>query len=66
MSDTIRGYVPKTFKDSGTGQRFAGGKEHEFSAGAYANYRAAGKITDKPQPAKADPSTADPKGKAAA
>lgn len=62
----ISGYVPKTFKDDGTKEIFAGGKSHEFSPGAYRNYRAAGKITDAPA-AKTDnaPVTDAPKGKTA-
>lgn len=66
MTDKIRGYVPKTFKDSGTGQRFEGGKEHEFEAGAHANYRAAGKIKDKPKAGKTEDAPAEAKGKTAA
>jgi hypothetical protein len=66
MSGKIKGYVPKTFKDSGTEERFEGGKEHEFEPGAYANYLAAGKIGDKPESGKTENAPADPKGKAAA
>jgi hypothetical protein len=42
------GFVPKTFRDAGTEQVFEGGKEHEFEAGAYENYLAAGLIGEKP------------------
>lgn len=49
MSTTKKaGYVPKTFKDAGTGEEFEGGKEHDFEAGAYVNYKAAGLIGDRP------------------
>ena len=48
-----RGFVPTSFRDRGTGEFFEGGKEHEFDAGAHANYTAAGKIGPKPD-AKAD------------
>lgn len=42
------GFVPKTFRDAGTEEVFEGGKEHQFEAGAYANYEAAGLIAEKP------------------
>lgn len=61
MSTKKTGYVPTTFKDSGTGEEFEGGKEHEFKPGAYDNYKHAGLIGEKPS-AKA----ADAKGGAAA
>ena len=48
MSATKKGFVPKTFKDEGTGERFEGGKEHDFTPGAFANYEAAGLIGEKP------------------
>jgi hypothetical protein len=55
MSDKIKGYVPKTFKDSGTQETFEGGKEHEFEPGAYANYVAARKVLkEKPKAAAAE------------
>jgi hypothetical protein len=66
MSDKIKGYVPKTFKDSGTGERFEGGKEHSFEPGAHANYLAAGKIGEKPTSGKTENAPADPKGGTAA
>lgn len=66
MSDKIKGYVPKAFRDSGTGERFEGGKEHEFEPGAHANYVAAGKIKDKPKADKTDNAPAASKGNAAA
>lgn len=66
MGDKITGYVPKTFTDSGTGERFEGGKEHQFEAGAHANYVAAGKIKEKPKPEKTDAPAAEAKGKASA
>lgn len=61
MTDKIKGYVPKTFKDSGTNERFEGGKEHMFSPGAHANYLAAGKITDKPNAGKSEAPAGEPK-----
>lgn len=66
MSDKIKGYVPKAFRDSGTGERFEGGKEHLFEPGAHANYVAAGKIKDKPEATKAENAADAPKGKPAA
>lgn len=66
MSDekkTAKGFVPKTFKDAGTGEIFEGGKEHPFTPGAHLNYRKAGLITDGPA-AKAE-ATAPEKAKAA-
>lgn len=48
MSAKKKGFVPSTFNDAGTGETFEGGKEHEFEAGAYANYHAAGLIGEKP------------------
>lgn len=49
----IAGYVPKTFKDAGTGETFEGGREHQFEPGVHANYVAAKKIGDKPAAEKA-------------
>jgi len=48
-----KGHALKTFTDAGTGETFEGGKEHEFEAGALANYEAAGLI-GKPEPASKD------------
>jgi hypothetical protein len=66
MSDKIKGYVPKAFRDSGTGERFEGGREHEFEPGAHANYTAAGKIKDKPRAEKGENAPAVLKGNPAA
>ena len=63
MSDKVKGYAPKTFRDSGTGETFEGGKEHSFEPGAHANYLAAGKIGEKP---KAETAPAPAAGKPAA
>lgn len=49
---TKKGFALRTFKDAGTGQRYEGGKEHEFEPGALANYKAAGLVGDKPAPEK--------------
>ncbi|KAE8235576.1 hypothetical protein A4X03_0g9729 [Tilletia caries] len=55
MSDKKKGWVPKTFKDAGTTETFEGGREHEFDAGAFANYLAAGKVLkEKPKAEKAE------------
>lgn len=49
MSDKKKGWVPKSFKDSGTGKYFEGGQFHEFEPGAFANYVAGRKVlTEKP------------------
>ena len=48
MSTKKTGYVPTTFKDAGTGEEFEGGKDHEFAPGAYANFKHAGLIGEKP------------------
>ena len=64
MSSTKKtGYVPTTFKDAGTGEEFQGGKEHDFEAGAYANYKHAGLIGEKPgtKAAPTDPKAGDTK-----
>ncbi len=53
------GFVPTTFRDSGTGKEYEGGKEHEFTAGEHLNFTAAGLIGVKPE-------TADAKGPASA
>ena len=47
--EKIDGYVPKTFKDEGTGETFEGEKTHKFSPGAHANYKHAGLIGEKPE-----------------
>lgn len=64
MSDKKKGFVPRTFKDAGTGETFEGGKEHSFDPGAYGNYQAAGLIGDAPTKADAPPAT-EVKGKPA-
>jgi hypothetical protein len=64
MSDKIKAYVPKTFRDAGTGETFEGGKEHSFHPGAHHNYRTAGLIGDPPTKAEA-PAPDAPKGKGA-
>ena len=47
MSDKVKGFVPKTFSDSGTKQSFEGGRvHHDVGAGAFANYKAAGKMRE--------------------
>lgn len=51
------GYVPKTFKDEGTGETFEGEKTHKFSPGALANYKHAGLIGEKPDTKAAATST---------
>lgn len=38
----VKGFVPRTFRDRGTGEEFVGGKEHSFEPGAFGNYRACG------------------------
>lgn len=48
MTDKIKGFVPATFNDAGTGETFEGGKEHPFEAGAHGNYLAAGLIAVEP------------------
>lgn len=66
MSDKVKGWVPRTFRDSGTGETFEGGKEHDFEPGALANYIAAKKaLKEKPKPEKADNTTAPVGGKTA-
>jgi hypothetical protein len=61
---TVSGYVPKTFKDAGTGETFEGGKTHQFTPGAHANYLAAKKIGEATKAGKADNAPdADAKGK---
>lgn len=56
--EKIEGYVPKTFKDEGTGETFEGEKTHKFSPGAHANYKHAGLIGEEP---KQEATTAAPK-----
>jgi len=60
MSKMKTGYAVRAFNDFGTGQSYAAGK-NEFSEGAFANYKAAGLITDQPPEAqsKAAPKTDD-------
>jgi hypothetical protein len=41
---TRRGRVLATFNDAGTGETFEAGSEHDFQAGAYGNYEAAGLV----------------------
>lgn len=66
MSDKVKGWVPKTFRDSGTEERFEGGKEHDFEPGAFANYVAAGKVLkEKPKAEKAEGAPTPAGGKAA-
>jgi hypothetical protein len=48
MSTKKTGYVPTTFTDAGTETTYEGGKEHDFEPGAYANYKHAGLIGEKP------------------
>jgi hypothetical protein len=55
------GFVPKTFRDAGTGQEFEGGKSHLFETGAHDNYKTAGLITDPPAAKKTAPAAAKPK-----
>jgi hypothetical protein len=62
MAAKVKGFVPKTFNDAGTGQTFEGGKEHEFEAGVHANYLAAGLIGEAP--AQPVPETETTKAKA--
>lgn len=59
MTTKIDGYVPKTFKDAGTGETFEGGKTHKFEPGAHANYTHAGKIGEQPVAEKAPEKAAD-------
>jgi len=61
MSKMKTGYAVRAFNDFGTGQSYAPGSKSEFSEGAYANYKAAGLITDQPPEAqsKAAPKTDD-------
>lgn len=61
MSAKKSGFVPKSFRDAGTGEYFEGGKEHLFEPGAYANFVAAGLIGDKPETAGKSDSKADSK-----
>ena len=44
MTDKIKGVALKPFKDSGAGTRYEAGKSYLFSAGAFANYAAAGLV----------------------
>lgn len=47
MSAKKKGFVPKTFRDAGTEQEFEGGiVHHDIEAGAFANYKAAGKMRE--------------------
>lgn len=55
MNEKKTGWVPKTFKDAGTGEIFEGGKEHSFEPGAFANYVAGKKVlAERPKSAKAE------------
>lgn len=56
MSAKKKGFVPRAFKDAGTGERFEGGKSHDFHPGAHANYTAAGLIAE--EAAKTEPASA--------
>lgn len=50
MSEKKKGWVPKGFKDSGTGEYFEGGQFHDFEPGAFANYVAGKKVLlEKPK-----------------
>ncbi len=41
---TKKGRALQTFSDAGTGETFAGGKDHTFEAGAFANYEVSGLV----------------------
>lgn len=43
-----KGRALKAFNDAGTGQNFEADEVYDFPAGAYANYLAAGLITNVP------------------
>lgn len=61
MAAKVKAYVPRTFNDAGTGETFAGGREHPFDPGALANYRAAGLIGVAPPKTTAPKRAARPK-----
>jgi hypothetical protein len=41
-----KGFALKTFNDAGTEKEYAGGKVHDFTAGEYANFEAAGLVRE--------------------
>ncbi len=47
MSKTIAAHAVRGFRDAGTGKSFTPGR-HDFEAGAYGNYKAAGLVSDEP------------------
>lgn len=58
MTDKTKpGFVPKSFRDAGTGDFYEGGKEHPFTPGEHANFLASGLITEKAETAKSDSKT---------
>lgn len=45
----VKGYVVREFKDAGTGTTYSPStKAQTFEAGAYANYKAGGLVSDTP------------------
>ncbi|WP_313534397.1 hypothetical protein [Sphingomonas sp.] len=64
--EKIKGYVPKTFNDAGTEKEYVGGKEHDFTEGEHANFKAAGLIGEKPEASEAKAPTNPAKGGTAA